>query len=299
MNKTILITGGSGFIGSNLILELKKTDAKIINLTRHPTQMAVKTYTFDISDKEKLNNLLKKENPNYVIHLAALSSPYKTSTKEIAQKDNINATKIFLEVLKNYKIKKLIFTSTSLVYDRNEPRPFKETTKLNPNNHEYVRSKLEQENLIKEYAKETKTSVVIFRVSNTYGPYMDWKNNPLLISQVIIQALKEKKMNIRNGTSVRDWIFIGDVVNALMLSLERDIEGTFNLASGSGESVGKIVKYISKKLKVPYEVEDKDAKEDIVTIDNTKIRKELNWNPKITLEKGLDNTIEYFQKVLK
>src|SRR3989338_1862393 len=106
-------------------------------------------------------------------------------------------------------------------------------------------------------------------------------------------------MNIRNGTSVRDWIFIGDVVNALMLSLERDIEGTFNLASGSGESVGKIVKYISKKLKVPYEVEDKDAKEDIVTIDNTKIRKELNWNPKITLEKGLDNTIEYFQKVLK
>jgi len=75
MNKTILVTGGSGFIGTNLILELKKTNAKIINLTRHPPQIDVKTYNFDISNKEKLNDVLKKENPNYVMHLAALSSP--------------------------------------------------------------------------------------------------------------------------------------------------------------------------------------------------------------------------------
>jgi len=299
MNKTILVTGGSGFIGTNLILELKKTNAKIINLTRHPPRIDVKTYTFDISNKEKLNNLLKKERPEYIIHLADLSSPHKTPTREIAIKDNVEATKNFLEVLKDYKIKKLIFASTSLVYDRNEPRPFKETTKTNPDNHEYVRSKLEQENLVNKYAKDTNTQIVIFRVSNTYGPYMDYKNNPLLVSQVIIQALKEKKIKVRNLTSVRDWIYIEDVVNALILSLEKNIKGTFNLASGRGGSVKEIVDHISKKLKVPYEVEDKNAKEDTVTIDNSKIRKYLNWTPKITLEEGLNKSIEYFQKVLK
>lgn len=296
--KTMLIAGGSGFIGTNLSIYLKNQGAKIINISRHPSPVGLKTHVLDLAETEKISEILKDQNIDYLMYLAGYSSPGKSPNEEETYHNNVRVTENFLNLFKEKNLKGVMYASTGLVYDSTAPMPLVESSPVNPK-HFYAKTKLEAERIFQVFSEETTIPYGITRVSNAYGPYQWWEKNPLLIAQVISQALLEKKIEVRSVTPIRDFVYVEDVVKAFVLLLENGCSGVFNVSTGKGKSIKDIVTYVSKRLNVPVVVKETTTVPDRFILDNMKIREATGWEPLVDLEEGLEKTIEYFQGVVK
>lgn len=310
--KTILITGGAGFIGSNFIKYMlnKYEDYKIINLDLltyagnlenlkdvedNPNYEFIKG---DIADRDLVNNLFEKYKFDYVINFAAESHVDRSiEDPGIFVKTNIMGTQALLDAAKKYGIEKYLQVSTDEVYGAlGSTGMFTEETPLAPNS-PYSASKASADLLVRAYYKTFGLPVNITRCSNNYGPYQFPEK---LIPLMIANALEDKDLPIYgDGLQVRDWLHVKDHCSAIDTVLHKGKIGeVYNIGGNNEKKNIEIVKLILEKLGKPESlikyVKDRPGHDRRYAIDNTKITTELGWEPSYTFEQGMEETIKWY-----
>lgn len=272
----VLITGSSGFIGKKLCSLLEKNH-ELIRLS---------SADGDISDPSLFKNI---EKVDYVFHLAARSfvpASWKETTDFIDA--NVLGTTNVLEFCRRTEAS-ITFVS-SYVYGPPEHLPIKENHPVKPNN-PYALSKVLAEQVCKFYSEFHGTPVTIIRPFNIYGP---GQSDVFLIPKIIDQIKRNNKIELMDLSPKRDYVFLDDFLNALILTLQNREKRykVFNVGSGVSYSVKEVVDIIQKVAKTELEVIslEKPRNEELnnVYADITSIKNDLNWYPTISLKKGIE-----------
>jgi dTDP-glucose 4,6-dehydratase len=306
----LLVTGGCGFIGSNFIHHmLKNTEHKIINLdaltySGNPSNLRDveenERYRFvqgRIEDKKLATELIK--DADHVVNFAAESHVDRSILDPRPFfNTNIEGTRTLLEACRNSDIKKFVHISTDEVYgELGETGKFTESLPLLPNS-PYSASKACADLVIRAYQKTYGLPVATARPSNNYG-YFQYPEK--FIPLMITNLLEDKPVPVYGeGTNIRDWIFVEDCCAGIAAILERGKAGeVYNVGGESERRNIDIVKTILKLLgkddgNIKF-VKDRPGHDYRYALDNTRIKKELGWAPKIDLETGLMKTVEWYK----
>ena len=298
-----LVTGGAGFIGSNLVDYLVSKGHKVIvldnfctgkkrNLSHHKKKN-VKIIKIDISTNKKLNKYFK--NVNYVFHLAGLANVNESLKKPNKFfKSNVTGTYNIILASKKAKIKKFIFTASASCYGIPNKFPTSETDKINIL-HPYASTKWQAEKLIFSWVKKYNFPANSLRLFNVYGPRLNLIGAYKAVFGIFLsQKLKKKSLTITgNGDQTRDFVHIKDLVRALyMASKSKRVGQIYNVGSGKETKINKIAKLFGgKKIYVPK------RRKDIYRscADIKKIKNHLNWTPKIMIEKGTRDFLNFYK----
>lgn len=296
--KKVLITGGAGFIGSNLCNYLLKkkfnitvfdnlSSGRISNIPKK-----IKFFKIDIRNKNLLKKHFKKF--NFVVHLAAMPILQQAiNNPEECIDINLIGTQNIIEFCLK-KNSKLIFASTCAVYPLNLKKKAEENDSDKLSN-PYSISKFACENLINFYVQQKKLKSVVLRFFNVYG---DKQNPDSQYSGVIAKFIKNSKKNLNlelynNGEQKRDFINVDDVCKAIYKSFNYKNFDIFNVGTGHEVKIKDLAKIIikySKKGKIKKGKKTNfDAMYSCANIN--KIKRKMNFSPKITLEKGIKNLI--------
>ena len=315
----VLITGGCGFIGSNLIIHLLKNhrDMNIVNLdcltyAANPGYLE-SVYTDDnyvlvmedIRDEKQVEQVIKKCEIDSIIHLAA-ESHVDNSINNPSEfvSTNINGTMVLLEAFRKYCTGRFLYVSTDEIYGALGPTGvFTETSPLAPNS-PYSASKAAAGLMVRSYHKTFKLNVVTTSCSNNYGPH---QHREKLIPTVITTALNGEPIPVYgDGKNVRDWLHVDDHCRAIDLVFRHGDAGeTYNIGGDNEVSNIDLVKKICgvlnrlKPADAPYEnqilfVEDRKGHDFRYAVDATKIKTELNWCPSDNFDILLEQTIKYY-----
>jgi dTDP-glucose 4,6-dehydratase len=320
----ILVTGGLGFIGSNFIKYIinKKEVDIVINIdtiTRRSSAANKKNaesfenhpkykfYDFwlDILDytpsKDEFKKTIKQYNITHIVHFAAESHVDNSiSDPRIFIQSNILGTFNLLEIIRDFPEVRFHHISTDEVYGSlGQEGKFTEITPYAPNS-PYSASKAASDMLVRAYNHTFKALITISNCSNNYGPN---QHNEKFIPVVINSILNNKKIPVYgNGKNIRDWIFVDDHCEAVWLVLNYGKIGeTYNIGGNCEKTNLEIINDICKVLNVNPQnyisfVEDRKGHDFRYAIDNSKINKELNWNPKVKFLDGLTKTIDFYNK---
>ena len=313
----ILITGGAGFIGSNLVHKLiENKNNKIIVLDNLSTGSEnniqellnnenFEFYRYDITDSSIIN-FIKSLNVDEIYNLACPASPkYYLNHPIETWEASVIGMRNLLQAINGTKIR-MIHSSTSEVYgDALEyPQTEKYCGNVNPIGVRacYDEGKRAAESLIYDYIRQYDVDVRVIRIFNTYGPKM----NPLdgrIISNFIMQALNNDDITIYgNGKQTRSFCFVDDTVNCMikLMSMEQKNESPINVGNPYELSVNYVAEFIKEKIgsssQIVYldEMSD-DPKKRKPNIE--KAKKFLDWEPCVSFENGINATIDYFKNI--
>ena len=315
MEKTIVVTGGAGFIGSNFIYYMlnKHPDYKIIcvdcltyagNLSTLKKALENPNFRFEklnICDYEGIKKLFKEAKPDIVVNFAAESHVDRSiKTPEIFVDTNIKGTQNLMDVCRELEIPRFHQVSTDEVYgDLPLDRPdlfFTEKTPIHASS-PYSASKAGADLLVLAYHRTYNFPATISRCSNNYGPYHFPEK---LIPLMIINALHNKPLPVYgDGLNVRDWLYVEDHCKAIdMIIHDEHLGEVYNVGGHNEMSNIDIVKLILKKLKKPESlitfVEDRKGHDRRYAIDPTKIKEQLGWYPETKFADGIEKTIKWY-----
>jgi dTDP-glucose 4,6-dehydratase len=293
--KDILIIGGGGFIGRNLINSLRNKNVNIYSVSKQSTVPAIKNIHADLVTSDF--SFLKRIKPDYVVYLGTISSPKEADINNQGSFDtNVIALQKFFEIAKDLKIKKIILLSSIVLYAGDLNHPCKEDDKITPYKDIYCFSKYLLESLAEYYRRNCHLPITVFRLSNTYGPHQSSEKVPLLVPSLFQQAFAKKKIEVWNSSPIRDWIYVEDVCMVIQKELETHESGVYNVATGKGRKVEDVVKIISKLTGAPFKNLEKAVNPPMKVVCNmTKLKKHLRYVPNTTLEVGLKKTYEYYK----
>ena len=304
-NSSILVVGGTGFIGINLVKRLLTLGAKVtcLSLKIKKNKLTHRNLKYVYCDYTKFNLLKKKINKpfKYVVNLGGYIDHSKFFTKGRLVIDNhFLSTMNLLLSLKNKKLKRYLHIGTCDEYGANIS-PIKENSKEDPIT-SYAFAKLASINLLIMLNKTENFPVTVLRLFLVYGPH---QKNDRLIPQVINGCLKKKSFPVSKGNQLRDFCYIEDIINAIILSLvkKRALGKVFNVGSGKPVSVKFIINKISKIIKqgkpqfnrIPFR---KNENLKLYPSIN-KIGRILGWKPRTNLNQGLVKTINYYKTIKK
>jgi len=306
--KKLLITGGAGFIGSEFVRQAVKRGyiATVIDKLTYAGDLKrltniennISFYKTDISNKEFVEYIFKIEKPDALIHWAA-ESHVDRSIMDAAPflNTNISGTQALLEISLRHGIEKFINISTDEVYGELEKTgQFYETTPLNPNS-PYSVSKASADMLGRAYLKTFGLPVITVRPSNNYGP---WQYPEKLIPVVTLKALSNEKIPVYGkGENVREWLFVSDCADAVFKILEQGQAGEiYNVGSGEEKKnldvVQSILKILGKSEDLVEFVKDRPGHDFRYSLNSDKITEKLGWKKKISFEKGIEDTVQWY-----
>lgn len=334
MSHPILVTGGAGFIGSNFVLDwvhnqIGIDQAPVINFDKltyagNPQNLASieasPAYSFvrgDICDREAVDQVFARSRPRAIVHFAAESHVDRSILgPEAFIETNIRGTFVLLEAARAYvktlgpadrEAFRFIHVSTDEVYGSLAPSdpPFSEHTPYAPNS-PYAASKAASDQLVRAYVHTYGLGAIITNCSNNYGPYQFPEK---LIPLMIESALAGKRLPVYgDGLQVRDWLYVKDHCAAIRLVLEKGVPGeTYNIGGCNERTNLSLVKTLCSLLDDlahdsshrPHEqlisfVQDRAGHDRRYAIDASKIRKELGWAPKESVETGLRKTVQWY-----
>ncbi len=314
--KKILVTGGLGFIGSNLIDILIKKKFFVINLDKityssnfYNTKnfKNLKNYKFikcDISNK-KILNILNKYKPSCIFNLAAETHVDRSiDNPDNFIKSNIVGVYNLLECFKNFSKRnksKLVHISTDEVYGDVLNGRSSEIYQYKPSS-PYAASKAASDHLVSSYVRTYNINAVITNCSNNYGPN---QHPEKLIPKLIYNILKNKKLPIYGkGLNSREWIYVKDHCEALIKVYQKGKAGNFyNIGSNKNLSNLEVTKkllniakkkiIIGKNVKINF-VKDRPGHDVRYALNSSKIKKELNWKPKVNFSEGIKLTFDWY-----
>jgi len=301
----ILVTGGAGFIGSHVVDLLIKNNhevAIIDNLSsgkKENINYKAKFYHEDLNFFENIKKIFYEFNPEVVYHFAAQINLRKSIEDPIFDaKENILLTLNLLELSKEFRIKHFIFSSSCAVYGNIDKVPITENDEKKPLS-PYGISKLTIEKYLEYYNKIHNLKYTSLRYSNVYGPRQNTKSEAGVIAIFLESMFAGKNPTIFGGTQTRDFIYVEDVANANLAVLNNEKSEIYNVGSGKEIDIiglfSKINKYFKNSFDPTYK-EFKKGEQKRICLDCKKIKNELNWEPKIFLDKGLDITYCWYLK---
>ena len=324
----ILVTGGSGFIGSNFIYYCLNKNNKVLNfdkltyagnLNNLKKEESNKNYHFiqgDICNKNKLTKSIEKFKPDFIVNFAAethVDRSIENSSSFI--KTNILGTSILLDcclenIDKNINDFKLLHISTDEVYGSLDRQgSFTEESPYNPSS-PYSASKASSDHLVNAWHKTYGIKTNIINCSNNYGPFQFPEK---LIPLIIISAIRENSLPVYGtGKNIRDWLYVEDHCRAIYNVLLNGKNGdTYNVGGGEEKTNLEVVNnicdilddiYPSENLKSYKElikfVEDRPGHDFRYAIDYSKLKNELSWQPKESFNSGLRKTVDWYLKNL-
>lgn len=305
--KTVLVTGGTGFIGSHLCEKLLAQGNYVICLDNNFTgnleniKHLRENLNFEFIRHDVTKELFLEVNEIY--HLACPASPKDYQFNSIKTiKTNILGTLNMLGLAKRTKAK-ILLTSTSEIYGDPTISPQHEEYWGNVNpigiRSCYDEGKRLAETLMMEYHRNCGVDTRIVRIFNTYGPRLN-KNDGRVISNFIVQALENKPITIYgDGLQTRSFCYVDDLVDGLIKLMASDFVNPVNLGNPNEITILDIAKVIVRMVGSNSEIEYKDLPSDDPTRrrpDITRAKNILDWEPKIGLEEGLEKTIKYFRE---
>jgi len=309
----ILVTGGAGFIGSNLIERLIEEGYEVVGLDnfndyynpqikRNNIRPFLGKRNFnlveaDIRDKDALKRIFEKYKFRKIIHLAAQAGVRLSLKQPNLYVDvNINGTLNLLELSREYKIKSFIFASSSSVYGATKEIPFSEEGKLKPISH-YGVSKRAGELLCSTYNHLYNLTVTVLRFFTVYGP----RQRPDMAIHKFTKLINEGKeiYLYGDGETSRDYTYISDIVEGIMSALDKDFDyEIFNLGNSNPTNLSRLISLIEKSLnksaKIKY-LPEQPGDPSITFADISKPKRMLNYNPQIKIEEGIKRFVEWYK----
>jgi len=305
----ILITGGTGFIGSNLIRKLSPSNNEVHLLTRNSSdfwrisdiQDDLNIYKVELKQK-KLEDIVKKINPELVFHCAAYGTNSKENDYSKMIKTNLHGTLNLFSALSNLNVKRIVNLGSVFEYGiKSGHRGFLETNSLNPLTF-YGITKASQTNIAQYFFKLRSLPVTTLRLFTPYGKF---ESKGRLVSDIMFAIINNKKLGISSPKSVRDFIFIDDVIDAMLKASKiPNIEGEiFNIGAGKSNPVKKIVEICKKFTNYNNDISLLESQKRDYDISGgkgyanvQKAKKILHWKPKNSIEQGLKKSYQWHQK---
>ncbi len=304
----ILVSGGAGFIGSNLVDKLVELGHQVVVIDnlfsgkKEYLNPQNKFYQVDINDEKKVADIFSEEKFDYVYHLAA-QIDVRRSVDDPILDNQINIIGA-LNILKNCydnKVKKIMFASSGgAIYGFPEKIPTPETYPTYPVS-PYGINKLSFEKYLNYYYKVYGQTYIAFRLANVYGP-RQYKGGEAGVVSIFINNIVNDKVSYiyGDGFQTRDYIFVDDVVRAFISGLDNDIQGEFNIGTGVEKNLLDIIFAIESadgsKMKLEY-LPAKVGEERSSCLDYSKAKSILKWEPKVDLNTGIDLTIKWAKNI--
>jgi UDP-glucose 4-epimerase len=301
----VLVTGGAGFIGSNIVDGLIEAGHQVIvvdNLStgkKENLNDQAEFYNLDLRD-QKLKEVFKENEISHVIHHAAqIDVQHSINDPLFDAQNNILGTIKLLECCRAYKVKKIIYASSAAVYGEPDYLPVDEEHPIKAMS-PYGISKHTPEHYIKMYNELYNLKYTIFRYANVYGPRQDPKGEGGVVSIFVDKMLAEERPVIfGDGQQTRDFVHVYDIVKANLLALDNGDNILVNISTQSRDSVNDLVDHLNQIL--PYEIKaiyQEARKGDILhsSLANGKAKKQLGWTPGYDFKDGLEQTVGYYSK---
>tara|TARA_B100000315_G_scaffold53138_1_gene47469 strand:+ start:433 stop:1437 length:1005 start_codon:yes stop_codon:yes gene_type:complete len=302
-----LVTGGAGFIGSHLVERLLNDGHTVIvldnfstgsreNLNQIEPKSDLDIFKVDISN----HNLIESYfiDVDWVFHLAGLADVVPSIQIPLRyHSSNVDGTISVLEASRSAGIKKLIYTASSSCYGMPEMYPTPETADISPQ-YPYALTKYIGEQYVVHWNKIYNIPITSLRLFNVFGPRSRTSGAYGAVFGVFLsQKIHNKPFTVvGNGNQTRDFIFVTDVVNALIKTAESDTENEiFNVGSGNPHSINNLVELIGGDV---VHIPKRPGEPDCTHADITKIKKTIGWEPKVTFKDGVKimlNNIEYWK----
>lgn len=315
--KTILVTGGCGFIGSNFVRHIYNSypGYEIVNLdlltyAGNPENLldveivdsksGKKRYHFvkgDICDERFVEDLFSKNNFDLAVHFAAESHVDRSIFNVLHfVRTNIEGTRVLLEQSRKYKIPRFIYISTDEVYGSIPKGYASEDHPLRPSN-PYSASKAGADLLIQAYIKTHNFPAIIIRGSNNYGPYQYPEK---LIPIAITNVVEGKKIPIHgNGRHKRSWLHVEDFCSAIDLVMHKGRNGDIYNVSGEEKNNLEVLELLTKHLGKDFHsykecISDRPGADQRYAPDSAKLQQELGWKPKYVFEESIGGVVKWY-----
>tara|TARA_R110000823_G_scaffold145002_1_gene275195 strand:- start:12953 stop:13885 length:933 start_codon:yes stop_codon:yes gene_type:complete len=300
---TILLTGATGFLGSQMLEALMAEEHKVVILKRSTSDtwrienLLSNVVSYDV-DRQPLERVFEEHSIDIIIHFATLYRKFDNG-KEVADmiQSNVTFPVELLEIGVRNKIKAFINTGTFFEYDCSN-LPVRESADIKPFNL-YAKTKVAFESILGTYSD--KISINTFRLFSPYGK----KDNQKLIPMLINKGLSDERISVSEGFQKLDFIYAEDVISAYIKAIERlnalNFENEyqiFNLGSGRPLSIREVVSVIEQELGYSLDVKwGEKAAEDIPIVfsDVTKLISTLAWKPDHSIQQGISKTISYYK----
>ena len=302
----ILITGASGFVGSNLIRKLIDENKEVTILIREDSDLwrindlvsKIQTFKTDLSNYGKLEKIISDIDPDFVYHLGTYGSyPFQTNIQKITQVNIINTINLFESLSKCNNLKLIINFGSSSEYG---PK----STSMNENDEAvpitpYGISKLTQTKFAKFYSKNMNLPIVTLRLFSVFGPF---EEPGRLIFDIITAVIKGKTIELSSPFPRRDFVYVSDVIQAIETAIHaKNIIGEiFNIGTGVMHSVQDVVNNVleiaKSNNKISWEIKQKRVFDDMTpwVSDTEKTKKILKWEPKYSFSDGLSLTYKWY-----
>lgn len=301
----ILVTGGAGFIGSHVVDRLVQEGHRVAvvdNLStgkRRNLNRSARFYKMDIQSS-RLERVFSHERPVLVMHLAAqMNVRRSTDDPEFDARVNILGTLNLIKHAIRHGTRKVVFASSGgAVYGEQTVYPAPESHLTHPLS-PYGVSKLAGEHYLAYYQHVAGLRSVALRYSNVYGPCQEPEGEAGVVAIFAKKMLRGEQPIINgNGRQTRDYLFVDDAVGAAFGAMEQDVQGVYNVGTGQETSVNDIFRSLKALTKASCKERHGPAKkgEQLRSVlDTTKIRRELEWEPDVSFQNGLERTVEFFK----
>ncbi len=314
-NKSVLVTGSGGFIGSHLVEELVRMNCHVkafvhynsfnrwgwLDALPKETMTQIEVFSGDIRDPNGMTEAMKGS--EVVFHLAALIGiPYSYHSPDVYVDTNVRGTLNVMQAARQLGVKKVLHTSTSEIYGTAQFVPITEEHPVNPQS-PYAATKAGADFLALTFYRSFGTPVTVVRPFNTYGPRQSAR---AIIPTIITQILSGKtKLSLGSLTPTRDLNFVRDTALGFIKAGESDLAlgEVVNLGSNCEISIGDLVNKIALLMGAEITVESADERKrpeksevERLWAENRKAFELLNWSPRYTLDQGLEETISWFRE---
>ncbi len=317
MNKTILVTGGAGFIGSHLIDRLLDADNQIICLDNlndyyNPLIKALnqsahldhENYTFikgDIRDADLLTELFKNNDVDVVIHLAAMAGVRPSIEDPVLYTDvNINGTQTLLEAMMGSSVKKFVFASSSSVYGNNKKTPFSEDDIVDFQISPYGATKKMGEVMCYTYHHLSGIPTSCLRFFTVYGP----RQRPEMAIHKFTRMIKNGDAIpfFGDGSTARDYTYIDDIINGIIATMNaEDQYAIYNLGNSEPVKLDELVHVIGERIGVKPTLDRQDLPTGDVQqtfADVSRAQSRLVYEPSISIEAGVGRFVDWYESML-
>ena len=305
-SKSVLVTGGAGFIGSHLVEKLVQLDYRVLVVDDLSTgklrnlPRGVSFYHTDINEST-IEEIFAREKPSFVFHHAAqisVSNSVRDPMKDC--RINITGTIKLIEAARRYGVDKLIFASTGgALYGDPNVTPCSEDHPVVPLS-PYGLSKYACEMYLDLYRRLYRLGFVALRYGNVYGPRQDPRGEAGVVA-IFSKAMAEGKpiQIFGDGRQQRDFVYVEDVVNANLRAMKEGIVGSFNIGTSIGSSINDIFKILSKQFnykRTPVYAPARPGDVWKISLDYSKAKREMDWEPQVDLLRGLELTAKSFME---